>query len=98
MVEDLLERNEESVKIYKPAIPWQHIRCLGEDIVEKEMLIPSYHIIRPQDIGSMISAKIDKVKVFKETPTITINYKAKPKVEIINFTLNLKCKNFLENE
>ena len=41
---------------------------------------------------------LEKVKVFKEIPTITINYKAKPKIEIINFTLNLKCKNFLENE
>ena len=39
MVEDLLERENNSVKIIKPAIPWQHIRCLGEDVVEKEMII-----------------------------------------------------------
>ena len=97
MVEDLLERNEESVKIYKPAIPWQHIRCLGEDIVEKEMLIPSYHIIRPQDIGSMISAKIDKVKVFKEykvgiipTGTELIDRHTAPKIgDIIEFNSRL---------
>ena len=66
MVEDLLERSENTVKIIKPAIPWQHIRCLGEDVVEKEMVIPSFHTIRPQDIGAMISAKVDKIQVFKE--------------------------------
>ena len=27
MVEDLLERSENTVKIIKPAIPWQQIRC-----------------------------------------------------------------------
>ncbi len=66
MVEDLLEKENGTIKIYKPAIPWQHIRCLGEDVVETEMIIPSFHKIRPQDIGAMISAKVDKVKVFKE--------------------------------
>lgn len=66
MIEDVLEKENGLAKIYKPAMPWQHIRCLGEDIVENEMIIPSFHNIRPQDIGSMISAKIDKVKVFKE--------------------------------
>ncbi len=62
MVEDLLEKKDGQIKIYKPAIPWQHIRFLGEDIVETEMIVPSFHKIRPQDIASMISAKVDKVK------------------------------------
>lgn len=66
MVEDLLEKKDGQIKIYKPATPWQHIRCLGEDIVETEMIVPSFHKIRPQDIASMISAKVDKVKVFKD--------------------------------
>ncbi|MEG0857780.1 MAG: molybdopterin biosynthesis protein [Terrisporobacter sp.] len=97
MVEDLLERNEESVKIYKPAIPWQHIRSLGEDVVEKEMIIPSYHTIRPQDIGAMISAKVDKVKVFKEfkvgiipTGTELIDRHKEPEIgDIIEFNSRL---------
>lgn len=97
MVEDLLERDEEKVKIIKPAIPWQHIRCLGEDIVEKEMVIPSFHTIRPQDIGSMISAKVDKIQVFKEykvgiipTGTELIDRYTEPKVgDIIEFNSRL---------
>ena len=59
--------------------------------------------------GSFIkdNTRLEKGKVFKEFPMqpatdqiyyITINYKAKPKIETVNFTLDLKCKNFLENE
>ncbi len=97
MVEDLLEKEDNSVKIIKPAIPWQHIRCLGEDVVEKEMIIPSFHTIRPQDIGSMISGKIDKIQVFKEfkvgiipTGTELIDRHATPKIgDIIEFNSRL---------
>lgn len=97
MVEDLIERDDNSVKIIKPAVPWQHIRCLGEDVVEKEMVIPSFHTIRPQDIGSMISAKVDKIQVFKEfkvgiipTGTELIDRNATPKIgDIIEFNSRL---------
>lgn len=97
MVEDLLEKEENSVKIIKPAIPWQHVRCLGEDVVEKEMIIPSFHTIRPQDIGSMISGKIDKIQVFKEfkvgiipTGTELIDRHTTPKIgDIIEFNSRL---------
>ncbi|CEH34963.1 molybdopterin biosynthesis protein [Romboutsia lituseburensis] len=65
MIEDVLSKENKTAKIYKPAIPWQHIRCIGEDIVEQEMIIPSFHKIRPQDIGAMISARVQNVKVFK---------------------------------
>ena len=97
MIEDLLVKENGIVKIYKPAIPWQHIRCLGEDVVEKEMIIPSFHIIRAQDMGAMISGKIDKVKVFKEfkvgiipTGTELIDRHTSPKIgDIIEFNSRL---------
>lgn len=97
MIEDVLEKENGLVKIYKPAIPWQHIRCLGEDIVEKEMVLPSFHTIRPQDMASMISAKIDKVKVFRKlkvgiipTGTELIDRYKTPKIgDIIEFNSRL---------
>lgn len=97
MIEDLLLKENGIVKIYKPAVPWQHIRCLGEDVVEKEMIIPSYHKIRPQDIGAMISGKIDKIKVFKQfkvgiipTGTELIDRYTNPKIgDIIEFNSRL---------
>lgn len=72
MIEDVVEIDDETVEIIKAASPWQHIRPIGEDIVANEMIIPSNHIIRPVDIGALLSGGIDKVKVYK-----------KPKVGII---------------
>ncbi|MGL5694864.1 MAG: molybdopterin biosynthesis protein, partial [Peptostreptococcaceae bacterium] len=72
-------------------------RALGEDVVEKEMIIPSFHSIRPQDVGAMISGKIDKIKVFKEfkvgiipTGTELIERNVDPKIgDIIEFNSRL---------
>ncbi|MCR8744798.1 molybdopterin biosynthesis protein [Romboutsia lituseburensis] len=87
MIEDVLSKENKIAKIYKPAIPWQHIRCIGEDIVEQQMIIPSFHKIRPQDIGAMISARVQNVKVFKDfkvgiipTGTELINKEETPKI------------------
>ncbi|WP_231701851.1 molybdopterin biosynthesis protein [Crassaminicella thermophila] len=72
MIEDVVEIDEERVEIIKAASPWQHIRPIGEDIVANEMIIPSNHIIRPVDIGALLSGGIYELKVYK-----------KPKVGII---------------
>ncbi|MDD4833289.1 MAG: molybdopterin biosynthesis protein [Lutispora sp.] len=72
MIEDIAEAGEDRVKIISPAFPWQHIRPIGEDIVANEMIIPSNHIIRPVDIGALLSGGITEIAVYK-----------KPKVGII---------------
>ncbi len=104
MIEDLLEKENGIAKIIKPAIPWQHIRCLGEDIVEKEMILPSYHTIRPQDVASMISGKVNNVHVFRKfkvgiipTGTELIDRHISPKVgDIIEFNSRLFSGMILE--
>lgn len=65
MVEDLIRVDDNKVKIYKSAVPWQHIRALGEDIVENQLIIPSNHKIRPVDIGTMIAGGVNTVDVYK---------------------------------
>lgn len=65
MAEDLLEKGENEVQILAAAPAWQHIRPIGEDIVAGEMLLCSYHKIRPIDIGVLLSGGIVKVKVLK---------------------------------
>lgn len=72
MIEDLVQVEEKKVKIFKSALSWQHIRPLGEDIVENMLIIPSNHKIRPMDIGAMIAGGLNSVQVYK-----------KPKVGII---------------
>jgi len=65
MVEDLINIEEGKVAIYKSASPFQNIRPIGEDIVETQLIIPSKHIIRPVDIGSIIAGGVNEVEVYK---------------------------------
>ena len=71
MAEDLIEVDEDTVKILSSAAAWQHIRPIGEDIVAGEMILPGKHRIRPIDIGVLLSGGTTRVEVF-----------AKPRVAI----------------
>lgn len=65
MIEDIVEAGEDKVRIISPAFPWQHIRPIGEDIVANEMIIASNHVIRPVDIGALLSGGIADIMVYK---------------------------------
>jgi molybdenum cofactor synthesis domain-containing protein len=49
--------------IRRPASPWQHVRPVGEDIGETEMILPSRHRIRPHEIGALAAYGIAEVEV-----------------------------------
>jgi putative molybdopterin biosynthesis protein len=49
--------------IRRPASPWQHVRPVGEDIGETEMILPSRHRIRPHEIGALAAYGITGVEV-----------------------------------
>ncbi len=42
MVEDVIEAGEGTIQLFAAAVPWQHIRQIGEDIAAGDMIIPSY--------------------------------------------------------
>ncbi|MFT5872707.1 MAG: putative molybdopterin biosynthesis protein [Clostridium sp.] len=65
MVEDLINVESGKIAIYKSTSPWQHIRTIGEDIVETQLIIPSKHLIRPVDIASIIAGGVNEVQVYK---------------------------------
>ncbi|WP_442597021.1 molybdopterin biosynthesis protein [Neobacillus sp. D3-1R] len=71
MIENIEEIDENTLEIIEPASPWQHIRPIGEDIVQEEMLFPQGHTIRPVDMGALLASKVLKVPVW-EKPVITI--------------------------
>lgn len=71
MAEDVIEIDDNTVKILEPPVSWQHIRPIGEDIVAGEMLLPGMHKIRPIDIGVLLAGGITKVEVVKR-PQIAI--------------------------
>ena len=38
MIENVVEIDEDTIEITAPAIPWQHVRMAGEDIVATELI------------------------------------------------------------
>jgi putative molybdopterin biosynthesis protein len=62
MIEEVWKEGE-AFLIRRPASPWQHVRPPGEDIAESEMILPSGHRIRPQDIGALATYGITEVPV-----------------------------------
>lgn len=65
MIEDVVVVDDFTVKIISPAHPWQHVRPIGEDIIEGEMVVPSNHQIRGIDLGALVAAGISQIDVYK---------------------------------
>ncbi len=66
MIEDVVELDAETVEIMDPAKNWQHVRPVGEDIVEGELIISANHQIRPFDIGALLAGQIREVEVYRQ--------------------------------
>jgi putative molybdopterin biosynthesis protein len=62
MIEDVWTEGDYWV-IRKPVAPWQHIRPAGEDIAETEMVIPTLHRIRPNDVGALATYGVTRLPV-----------------------------------
>lgn len=72
MAEDLIETEDgEGYIIIAPTHPFAHVRAIGEDIVAKEMVLPTGHKIRAIDISVLISAGITEIEVIKK-PIVAI--------------------------
>ncbi|HHY38373.1 MAG TPA: molybdopterin biosynthesis protein [Clostridia bacterium] len=61
----------EAVEIIRPAHPWQHVRLIGEDIVEQEMILPEGHVILPTDVAALLAAGLTEVHV-RRKPVVHI--------------------------
>lgn len=67
-----VHREGEWIELIRAAYPWQHVRIAGEDIVRGEIVFPSNHRLRPEDLGLLVAAGVKAVEV-----------KARPKVVFI---------------
>ena len=70
MAEDTVE-TPDGIRIVDSIAPWENIRPIGEDIVAGEMILTGHHLIRPVDVGVLLSAGITEVTVLKK-PTVAI--------------------------
>ncbi len=65
MIEDVVE-SEDGISLYSPAVPWQHIRQIGEDICAGDMILPSFSVITPYAVGALLAAGVLSVDVLKK--------------------------------
>ena len=72
MIENVLKMKSGNISIEAPAIPWQHVRKMGEDIVATEMLFPQNHVITPYCIGAMLSGGVFQIDVRKKPKVLII--------------------------
>ena len=70
MVEDV-NLTGDYIEIISPTTPYKHVRSVGEDIVQTELILPENHVIRPVDIGAMLSGGNYEIKV-RRRPFVTI--------------------------
>ncbi len=70
MVEDVHQEGK-FIVIHSPVTPYQHVRTVGEDIVQTELILPENHLIGPVDIGAMLAGGNTEVYV-RRKPRITI--------------------------
>lgn len=71
MVENLNYRSDGKVELTAPAVPGQHVRQVGEDVVIGEMLLPGGHSITAVDVGGLMAGGALEVKV-KRLPVVAI--------------------------
>jgi putative molybdopterin biosynthesis protein len=62
MIEDVWEEGDR-YQIRRAAAPRQHVRPAGEDIKENKLVLPKGHLIRPFDIGALITYGITTIEV-----------------------------------
>lgn len=66
MIEDVVMQADESLMIVEPVSYFQHIRAIGEDVCQTQMIVQSYHRLRCQDLGPILASKNEVVRVFKK--------------------------------
>lgn len=65
------EERPEQVHVRATSAPWQHVRLVGEDVVESEMIVPRGHRIGPVDVGALLAAGALEVLV-RPRPVVAI--------------------------
>jgi putative molybdopterin biosynthesis protein len=63
MIERVFRLDDAHVEVRQAAVPWQHVRLVGEDVVATEPVLPRGHRIRPADLGALLAAGVERVAV-----------------------------------
>ncbi|QRN84684.1 molybdopterin biosynthesis protein [Clostridia bacterium] len=58
-------------EIVRPAIPWQHVRPVGEDLTATEMIVPVNHRVGAYDLGGFLAGGVFRLLV-RQRPRVAI--------------------------
>jgi putative molybdopterin biosynthesis protein len=64
-------RQPSAIRIRAAVTPWNHIRPLGEDIVQTQLVLPAGQVLRPVDLGAVAAAGHQVVKVARK-PSVAV--------------------------
>lgn len=70
-VQPLGEPENATIEIIEATPPWRHVRAMGEDMVETELVLPINHRLRPQDLGAAAGSGHTTVEVYRR-PRVAI--------------------------
>jgi len=56
-------RRPRNIRLRAAVTPWTHVRPLGEDIVETQLVLPAGHTLRPVDLGAVAASGHVQLKV-----------------------------------
>ncbi|MEL7646178.1 MAG: molybdopterin biosynthesis protein [Anaerolineaceae bacterium] len=62
MVEDVVQDGD-GVTLFSAALPWQHVRQIGEDISAGDMIVPSFSVLSPAALGALLESGVLNVEV-----------------------------------
>ncbi|MDN5347085.1 MAG: molybdopterin molybdotransferase [Clostridia bacterium] len=63
MLEEIEFKDHNQVEISAPAVPWQNVRSIGEDLAAGEMLLPANWRLRPFDLGGILAGGVTEIWV-----------------------------------
>ena len=59
------------IEIIQPIAPWKNVRLMGEDIVVSQLIVPTNHVLRPQDVGAIAGAGHESI-IVRRRPRVAI--------------------------
>lgn len=71
-IEDIHVIDEVRVEILSAAAPGQHVRPVGEDVVNGEIIVPAYHQLIPPDLGALLAGGNIEVEVLVKPRVVII--------------------------
>ncbi len=60
-----------AIRLRAPVPPWSHVRPMGEDLVQSELVVPAGRRLRPADLGALAAAGIAEAPVWRR-PRVAI--------------------------